>query len=60
MDIDDEITVAALKRAIQESEQLDVSVSLSLILGDRKLDSGNLSLVEAGIEDGMTVVAAAD
>ena len=57
MDIDDEITVAALTRAIQAVLQLDVSVSLSLSTFDRELDVGNLSLAEAGIEDGMTVVA---
>ena len=57
MDIDDEITVAALTRAIQVVLQLDVSVSLSLSTFDRELDVGNLSLAEAGIEDGMTVVA---
>ena len=57
MDTDDEITVAALTRAIQVVLQLDVSVSLSLSTFDRELDVGNLSLAEAGIEDGMTVVA---
>ena len=57
MDIDDEITVAALTRAIQAVLQLDVSVSLSLSTFDRELDVGNPSLAEAGIEDGMTVVA---
>jgi len=57
MDIDDEITVAALTRAIQVVLQLDVSVSLSLSTFDRELDVGNPSLAEAGIEDGMTVVA---
>ncbi len=57
MDIGDEITVAALTRAIQVVLQLDVSVSLSLSTFDRELDVGNLSLAEAGIEDGMTVVA---
>ncbi len=57
MDIDDEITVAALTHAIQVVLQLDVSVSLSLSTYDRELDVGNLSLAEAGIEDGMTVVA---
>ncbi len=57
MDIDGEITVAALTRAIQVVLQLDVSVSLSLSTFDRELDVGNLSLAEAGIEDGMTVVA---
>ena len=60
MDIDDGITVAALTRTIQVVLQLDVSVSLSLSTFDRELDVGNLSLAEAGIEDGMTVVAAAD
>ena len=57
MDTDDEITVAALTRAIQVVLQLDVSVSLSLSTFDRELDVGNPSLAEAGIEDGMTVVA---
>ena len=57
MDIEDESTVAALKRAIHESEQLGVGVSLSLILGHRKLDVDNLSLAEAGIEEGTTVIA---
>ena len=57
MDIDDEITVAALTRAIQVVLQLDISVSLSLSTFDRELDVGNPSLAEAGIEDGMTVVA---
>ncbi len=57
MDTDDEITVAALTRAIQAVLQLDVSVSLSLSTFDRELDVGNPSLAEAGIEDGMTVVA---
>ncbi len=57
MDIDDEITVAALTRAIQAVLQLDVSASLSLSTFDRELDVGNPSLAEAGIEDGMTVVA---
>ncbi len=57
MDIDDEITVAALTRAIQAVLQLDVSVSLSLSTFDRERDAGNLSLAEAGNEDGMTVVA---
>ena len=57
MDVEEESTVAALKRAIHESEQLDVSVSLLLILGHRKLDVDNLSLVEAGIEEGTTVIA---
>ncbi len=57
MDIDDEITVAALTRAIQVVLQLDVSVSLSLSTFDRELDVGNPSLAEAGIEDGMTIVA---
>ncbi len=57
MDTDDEITVAALTRAIQVVLQLDVSVSLSLSTFDRERDAGNLSLAEAGNEDGMTVVA---
>ena len=57
MEVEEEITVAALKRAIHESEQLGVGVSLSLILGHRKLDVDNLSLAEAGIEEGTTVIA---
>ena len=56
MDVEEESTVAALKRAIHESEQLGVGVSLSLILGHRKLDVDNLSLAEAGIEEGTTVI----
>ena len=55
--VEGDVTVAALKGAIRESEALGAGVTLSLIFGVRKLDVDTQSLSEAGIEEGAPLVA---